>query len=406
MTTEPTTEAVEKTETRTETIKVEPDLEFIQEVMSAGGDTLKKCFQCASCSVVCAIAPDERPFPRKEMIWASWGLKDKLLSDGDVWLCHQCGDCSEICPRGAKPGDTLAAIRNYMFKNLTFPKFFGTWLSEPKYLPLVLGIPIILLLIACNMGAIPEAFAHGRVAAGAVHFEEFLPHKNLYMVFITTTHLVGLFLLIGLVKYWKLLNASEMNRIGSNPGGPARANIVASAVATVKEILTHAKFQKCEQNKYRYLGHLGIMYGFLLLAIGTAIEIFMIYAMKTPLPLGQLTLPKLLGHVGFLALVAGLILVMKHRLGVDPNKRKNTYQDWYLLVILLLVAVTGQLLELVRYTGSAGLAFTMYFVHLVLVFSLIGYFPYSKFAHMFYRFVAILHAKYNGRDVTLGEAAA
>jgi len=209
-----------------------------------------------------------------------------------------------------------------------------------------------------------------------------------------------------LVRYWILLSASGATGGGSNPGGPTQGNIVASAVATVKEILTHTKFQKCEQNNYRYLGHLGIMYGFLLLAIGTAIEIFMIYAMKTPLPLGQFTLPKLFGHVGFLALVAGLLLVMKHRFGLDPNKRKNTYQDWYLLIVLLVVAVTGQLLELVRYSGSAGLAFSIYFVHLVFVFSLIGYFPYSKFAHMFYRFVAILHAKYNGRDVTLGEAAA
>ena len=418
MTTEPAAEAVkepaietpEQTTPKSPPVKVEPDLAFIEQVTKAGGDTLKKCFQCASCSVVCALAPNERPFPRKEMIWASWGLKDKLVSDVDVWLCHQCGDCSEICPRGAKPGDTLAAIRNYMFKTLTFPKFLGTWLSSPKYLPLVLAVPIILLALATNLSLIPEALARGRIDGSAIGFEEhFLPHKNIYYVFITATHLAGLFLVISLWKFWRLLGT---NQDAVNPNGPTQGNIITSAIATVKEIVTHAKFKQCEQNKYRYLGHLGIMWGFILLAIGTAIEIGMIYGSlilygeKYHLPLGQFTAPKLFGHVGVILLLIGLVIVIKARLNADPAKRKNTYQDWYLLVVLSGVATTGLLLEIVRITGYEGLAYIFYFIHLVMIFLLIGYFPYSKFAHIFYRFVAILHSKYSGRDATVEETAA
>jgi quinone-modifying oxidoreductase subunit QmoC len=391
-------------------VKVDPDLDFIEEISSAGGDTLKKCYQCASCSVVCELAPNDRPFPRKEMIWASWGLKNKLVGDVDVWLCHQCGDCSEICPRGAKPGDTLAAIRNYMFKTMTFPKFLGTWLSSPKYLPLVLAVPIILLALACDLSLIPEALARGRVDGSTISFEEhFLPHSHIYYVFITATHLAALFLAISLVKFWKLLSADAS---AANSGGPTQGNLITSAIAAVKEIATHAKFKQCEQNNYRYLGHLGIMWGFILLAIGTAIEIAMIYGSlilygeKLHLPLHQLSLPKLFGHAGIILLLIGLVIVIKERLNADPAKRTNTYQDWYLLVVLLGVGVTGQLLEIIRVAGYEGLSYIAYFIHLVLIFLLIGYFPYTKFAHIFYRFVAILHSKYSGRDATVDAAAA
>jgi len=395
---EPTAEAPEEAKPKSPAVKVDPDLDFIRQVMAAGGDTLKKCFQCATCSVVCSITPSERPFPRKEMIWASWGLKDKLLTDGDIWLCHQCGDCSVNCPRGAKPADTFAAIRSYLFKTLTFPKFLGTWLSEPKYLPLVFGVPIVWLLIM-----LASAGTLGTIPGGEIEFSKFLPHTQLYLVFITATHLAALFLVIGLVKYWKMLGTSEA---GSNPVGPTQGNIVTSAIATVKEILTHAKFKKCEENKYRYLGHLGIMYGFLLIAIGTGIAFLMMYGLNIHPPFHQLSPPKILGHLGIIALIIGLILVIRQRLSEDESVSKSTYQDWYLLIMLLAVAVTGQVIEFIRFADIAWLAYWGYIVHLVFVFALIGYFPYSKFAHIFYRFVAILHSKYTGRDATVEEAAA
>jgi quinone-modifying oxidoreductase subunit QmoC len=130
-----------------ETYLVEPDLGFIEEIGAMGGEDVKKCFQCATCSVACPISPDIKPFPRKEMIAASWGLKDKLVGNLDIWLCHNCGDCSSRCPRDAKPGDVLGAVRAYAIKAYAAPKFIANAMDDPRKLPFLFGIPALLFIL-------------------------------------------------------------------------------------------------------------------------------------------------------------------------------------------------------------------------------------------------------------------
>ena len=69
-------------------VTIDADLNFVQGLIHHGGADLKKCYQCSTCTVACPLTPDEAPFPRKEMLWAQWGMKDKLVRDMDLWLCH------------------------------------------------------------------------------------------------------------------------------------------------------------------------------------------------------------------------------------------------------------------------------------------------------------------------------
>jgi quinone-modifying oxidoreductase subunit QmoC len=51
----------------------------------------------------------------------------------------------------------------------------------------------------------------------------------------------------------------------------------------------------------------------------------------------------------------------------------------------------GLLTEVLRLAELATAAYVLYFIHLVLVFYGIAYFPYSKLAHLMYRSLAIMY---------------
>jgi len=73
----------------------------------------------------------------------------------------------------------------------------------------------------------------------------------------------------------------------------------------------------------------------------------------------------------------------------DPVKRAHsTYFDWFFLIVLTGIALTGLSSELLR-EFQVSFMYPVYFVHLVLVFMLFVYAPYSKLAHLAYRTVAL-----------------
>ena len=91
-------------------VTIDADLNFVQGLIHHGGADLKKCYQCSTCTVACPLTPDEAPFPRKEMLWAQWGMKDKLVRDMDLWLCHNCNDCTDLCQGAQNQGKSCLPL--------------------------------------------------------------------------------------------------------------------------------------------------------------------------------------------------------------------------------------------------------------------------------------------------------
>lgn len=364
---------------------IEPDLAFINQIVQNGGDSVKKCFQCATCSVVCNLSQDNKPFPRKEMIAAQWGLKDKLVNSPDIWLCHQCGDCTSYCPRGAKPADVLASIRRYAVSHFAFPNFISKMISDPKYLSLLFIFPIVLLLAYFYL------IGHLNIPGQEeVEYAKFFPHLYLNIFFSSAAGLAAIAALVSLVRFW-----SGISKYNGNSG--PKGDIIKAIYETVMEILKHKKFTDCSENKFRYLGHLGIFYGFIGLFIVTAIAVVLIfiemYITTRLYPLELLHPAKILGNISAIILFLGCSIIIYNRLKLKEDLT-STYFDWYFLIVLYLVTITGIFTEALRFWNIPNIAYPMYFVHLVFVFNLLIYFPYSKFAHIMYRTVAIFFDKY------------
>jgi quinone-modifying oxidoreductase subunit QmoC len=372
---------------------VEPDLNFVRQLKALGGDTLKKCYQCATCSVVCPISPDEKPFPRKEMIAAQWGLKDKLVGNMDVWLCHQCNDCSTYCPRGARPGDVLNAVRAYSIQEYAWPSWLGKLVADSRLWWLLLGIPVALYFLL--LGAI----GHLHVPEGEIEFAKFFPTLLVDAIFIPLTGWVFLTFGIGISRF---MTDIRQHAIADGKAKRKDLNVpdfLRTVVCTLPTILRHSKFSECGTNKDRYLAHILVMYSFIGLFVVTNIFFVALYILQVPGPYSQTNPVKILANVSGIALIVGAILMMANRAkDRGTNVGKGSYFDWSLLILVLGLGVTGELSQLTRLAHMPVVAYPMYFAHLVFVFCLFTYLPFSKLAHLVYRTLAMSYSRYSGRE--------
>ncbi len=400
-----------------ETQLIKPDLGYVKEVIAAGGESLKKCYQCATCTVVCDVTGDAQPFPRKEMVWAQWGLKDRLINDADVWLCHQCADCTAKCPRDAKPGEVLGAIRRTAYRAHAVPAFMGTLFSDIKYLPVVFAIPIVVLAAMIMLNNQPQGGSHlfpifggegFMPQGGEIKFSRMMPiTTGIDATFLTVAFLAVISAIASLTSFWGKLEAQV-------PSSVPRKGFVPSLFVFFSELASHASFKKCTVNAGRTLAHLLVFYGFIGAFIATNIVLVyewgtkfgIFHELETPLAFsGAGLLPKVFGNIGGLAIVFGALLMISNRMSKSEDSPASGY-DWVFLGAIFLVGATGMLTEIFRLMDNASLAYPTYFVHLVFVFYVIAFLPYSKLAHLLYRPLAIIHAKNVGRDTAAPAAKA
>jgi len=378
-------------------VRVEPDLAFINRLRQSGGDSYKKCFQCGTCSSTCELSPATSPFPRKEMAQAVWGMRDVLVRDTDIWLCYQCNDCSLRCPRGARPGDILSGIRQECIRHFSVPRFLGRWANEPAAIPLLLFIPAFVLAVALQYkDALGQVLGFNRGLEDNIvySYSSAFPHWLLNIFFLGMTALVLLALGVGISRFWSALKADAANT-------PEIKSFWVSFGSVLRGTVVHDTFDECTRAKYRLLTHMSVFFGFAAL---TVVTLWIITNGINPFisrpfvyPFGFFSPWKILANLGGTAVLVGILVMAWDRLRDTERSGPGGYFDWALIGIILFVIGSGFATEALHYFRLEPHRHIVYFIHLVLVSALILYLPYSKLAHIVYRFVALIHAEQIGR---------
>lgn len=310
----------------------------------------------------------------------------RQFADGDLTqlanLCHNCRACYHAC-QYTEPHEfalnlprVLAELRVDSWERFAWPGAFARLFQQSGAalgIAMALGFAALLLALQTLQPESGDGFyahlAHGAMVA------IFLP------AFLLPLIVIG----IGLRRYWR--------EVGGKAVTWSHLASAAINVARLQE-LSGGQGQGCNFEKEdrfsnaRRHAHQAAMWGFFLCFASTASGTVLHYA-GWPAPYAFLSLPKLLGVPGGLLLVVGALGLIVLKLKSDKTLGAPSVfgGEMGLVLMLLLTAASG--LALYAASGTT-LVPPLLALHLGTVLAFFLTTPYSKMAHGFYRFAALV----------------
>ena len=84
---------------------------FVGEICAIpGGESIRLCIQCGTCTASCPNADRMEHTPSELIAMARAGMRDEVLSSNSMWLCLSCYLCTVRCPRGIKQTELMHTL--------------------------------------------------------------------------------------------------------------------------------------------------------------------------------------------------------------------------------------------------------------------------------------------------------
>jgi citrate/tricarballylate utilization protein len=336
------------------------------------------CNSCRYCEGLCAV------FPAMEM--------RRSFNDSDLSylanLCHSCSACYIDC-QFSPPHEfdinvpkTLARVRGESYAGYAWPgALSGLFARNGLFLSITLALSVASFIYSFSTDL---AFLQPQTGAGA--FYQIMPHTVMALLFGIAFLYAVLALIMSVRNFWRGIDGKL---------APATTASVWQAIRDAASLryldgggagCLNAEDAPKDMRKHY---HHATFYGFLLCFAATCIGTAYHYLLGREAPYPWYDLPVLLGTIGGIGLVVGPIglLVAKARRAKDLLEVRQLGMDAGFTVMLLLTAVTGLLLLMLRQTAAMN---PLLALHLGVVFALFVTLPYGKFVHGIYRFAALI----------------
>nr|NIR18043.1 4Fe-4S ferredoxin [Desulfobacterales bacterium] len=329
----------------------------------------------------------ENPFPRKLVKYAQMGLKDKILESPEPWLCYYCGDCSDQCPRGAEPGETMMVMRRYLTSLYDWTGFSRKFYTSEKFEILAISILAVLIGLALWIFHAPNPnMEHA-------HLNSVWPAPAIEIADIIMAIVLSFFLF---TNTWRCFS----NVMGDLKGKIPFELYVIQAKEFIVNFITQKKFGECT-DRMQWVIHLLIMTGysaiFMMVVIFLAGGIELVGLAWEPIRFQRdVIYPffhpwRLLGYYATFALLYGTTYAMIGRIKKKKAPYKNSHAtDWMFLILLQLTTLTGIFIHFTRLLDWPLTTYILYVFHLmVAVPMLVLEVPFAKWAHLMFRPVVL-----------------
>ncbi len=292
-------------------------------------------------------------------------------------MCYYCGECSDNCPKDADPASFVMASRRYAIEKYSWGKVASVFYNSSASM----SIGLIAVTFFAIFGLL---LVKGSPTFSPPNLQTFVSFQVIHDVGMALGLIVGLSVVANLAIMARYMHVPTGEKFGLST---RLRTWLSSLIASVtKQSMAQTDFLKCT-NRNRYFAHMALFWGFVGLSIATAVD-FVLGLGKTPLyPFPLQRVLGILAGVAFTA--AGGYYFLKRLRKDERHARSSHLSDWVFVTLILLAGVTGLLLTLSLYAYSATLAYSLYALHLVVVFDLLVLAPFTKFAHAVYRPLAL-----------------
>jgi citrate/tricarballylate utilization protein len=364
-----------------------PDSNLIKD----GARQMTICNACRYCEGYCAVFPameQRRVFTKADLTY---------LAN----LCFDCRDCYYACQYapphefGVNVPKLMAEVRANTYREFTWPIFFAALFNHN-----VLAVAVITALSTLLI-LIGVLIFQGSTNLFAIHLGEGTFYRVVPFIAMTvppsliTLYGLAVFVL-GAIRFWRETESGPADVIDFK--ALWRAVKDGFGLAYLKGGGAGCNYPDAQFSLSRLWLHHLVFYGFLLDLAATTIAAFYDHFLGWQAPYPYFSLPVVFGTIGGVMLVIGTsgLLALKWRSDRDPAHSGMLSMDVAFLVMLLFTSITGLLLLGVRETAAMGVVLV---VHLGFVAGLFITLPYGKFAHVIYRYAALVRYAIEQRRV-------